>query len=56
MMQIQYTSPLAHTIIGTAKASVQTSIGWALSPTPTPTMGIVGTLMTIAGCFMYGFF
>jgi GDP-fucose transporter C1 len=52
-MQIQYTSPLGHNVSGTAKATVQSALGWFLQPLKITPLAVFGTAVTIIGCGVY---
>lgn len=52
-LQINYTSPLTNTISGTAKACLQTLLGVVLLGSPISFVGLIGTLVSIAGSTFY---
>eukprot|EP01098_Paradermamoeba_levis_P008783 TRINITY_DN3628_c0_g1_i2.p1 TRINITY_DN3628_c0_g1~~TRINITY_DN3628_c0_g1_i2.p1 ORF type:complete len:142 (-),score=31.27 TRINITY_DN3628_c0_g1_i2:6-431(-) len=54
-MQINYTSPLTHSISGTAKACVQTLLAIQIFKNPVTPMNAFGIFLTIAGSFWYSF-
>jgi GDP-fucose transporter C1 len=52
-LQINYTSALTNTISGTAKACLQTLLGVVLLHTPISFIGLIGTLVSVAGSTFY---
>jgi len=52
-IQIQYTSPLGHNMSGTAKASVQSILGWYIEPKQLTISTVAGTIITAVGCGFY---
>jgi len=52
-MQINYTSPLTNAISGTAKACVQTLLGWVFFRNPISTMNGLGIVSVIGGSAWY---
>eukprot|EP00697_Spironema_sp_BW2_P001663 gnl/Spiro4/12246_TR6461_c0_g1_i1.p1 gnl/Spiro4/12246_TR6461_c0_g1~~gnl/Spiro4/12246_TR6461_c0_g1_i1.p1 ORF type:complete len:373 (-),score=68.36 gnl/Spiro4/12246_TR6461_c0_g1_i1:87-1166(-) len=55
VMQIQATSPLTNNISGTAKACVQTFLGFYFFRNPTNLQNICGIFMTLIGTMMYAY-
>mmetsp|Transcript_28016 Transcript_28016/g.45480 ORF Transcript_28016/g.45480 Transcript_28016/m.45480 type:complete len:359 (+) Transcript_28016:157-1233(+) len=54
-LQIKFTSPLTHTISGTAKAIVQTVLGALLFQNPISLLNGLGNAICIGGTFLYAF-
>lgn len=55
ILQIQRTSSLTHNVSGTAKAAVQSVLGWAFAHKPTSLTTILGTAVTTFGCGLYSY-
>jgi len=55
-LQIKVTTPLTNTISGTAKACVQTLLGWMIFRNEISTMNAIGILMSLFGSGLYSFF
>lgn len=54
--QIEATSPLAHNMIGTAKATVQSVLGWYIYKNPISFRTAIGSAITIFGCAAYAYY
>jgi len=54
-LQIKYTSPLTHSISGTAKACVQTVLGVLIWRNPISLLNAAGICLTVVGSFLYGY-
>lgn len=52
-LQIRYTSALTHNVSGTAKATVQSAIGWMTGAKAVEAETVAGTLIVILGCGAY---
>lgn len=55
-LQIKVTSPLTNTISGTAKACVQTLLGWLVFRNPISQMNFAGIVLSLLGTAMYSYF
>ncbi len=54
-LQIKHTSALTHNVSGTAKASVQSVLGWLRYRNPVSLLTAAGTAATIFGCALYAY-
>ncbi len=52
-LQIETTSALTHNVSGTAKASLQSVIGWVLHRNPVTQITLIGTIVNVLGCAAY---
>lgn len=55
MLQLQYTSALTHNVSGTAKATLQSLLGWVVYRNDVSAATAAGTVATIAGCAAYAY-